>query len=220
MFKTRLQQRLASVGPKILSANVPHTKQAFHFSIADNGALFLLPDPVTCFRSASYNQIQKFELASATASLVLLDWVTSGRKTLGEDWVFSRYYSENEIRIEGRCVIKDVMLLDDKEIIASPLKHRTLADRLAPYSCYATLILCGPLVQTVVNRLREEYDKISVMKTIRPQALLWSMSDVAKGVSIVRVAALETETVKRWLKDALIDLEDVISREVYARVFV
>lgn len=179
---------------------------------------------MTCFRSASYNQIQKFELSSAQGSLVLLDWVTSGRKSLGEDWVFSRYYSENEVWINGKCVVKDVMLLNEKEINCSPLKPRTLADRMSPYSCYATLILCGPLVQSVIKRLRERYDQIQVMTMKKPDELLWSMSDVdnVEGslVTVVRVAALESETVKQWLADALVGLEDVLSRDVYQKAFV
>ena len=70
---------------------------------------------MTCFRDASYNQIQTFDL-TGTATVVVLDWITSGRKTRGEDWAFSRYYSANEITVNGKEVAKDILLLDDASL--------------------------------------------------------------------------------------------------------
>ncbi|KAF9015503.1 UreD urease accessory protein-domain-containing protein [Cyathus striatus] len=101
VFKTRTGQRLSSTQPLNTHNNkftIPAslTIQNMHYVVARESALFLLPDPVTCFKDASYNQIQRFDLAE-DASLVLLDWITSGRKTLGEEWAFSRYYSVNEV---------------------------------------------------------------------------------------------------------------------------
>lgn len=192
-----------------------------NFTVTSESALFLLPDPVTCFRSASYNQIQRFHLSKG-ASLVVLDWVTSGRKSLGESWAFSRYYSLNEVVVEGKTIAKDIMLLDDKEMDTLPLPGRGLADRLAPYSCYATLILYGPLVQRVIHDLVEQYQRISVMKSTAPPELLWSLSSIMDGApaAVVRVAGKETELVKKWLGDALIRLEEVVGVDVYRRAFI
>lgn len=189
------------------------------FVISSNGALFLLPDPVTCFRSASYTQIQNFRIAS-DASLVVLDWVTSGRKSLGEDWVFSRYYSVNELMIEGKRVAKDVMLLEDE---TNPDTSRRLAERLSPFSCYATLILRGPLIEGTIAHLAARYEDISVMQRRAPEDMLWSLSPIGsdkKDGMIVRVAGIETELVKGWLKDALSPLEEIIGVDIYRRAFV
>lgn len=190
------------------------------FSVAQRSALFLLPDPVTCFRLASYNQIQTFHL-SKDASLVVLDWVTSGRKSLGEDWAFSRYYSVNEVWLDDKRIAKDVMLLDDEELPVKQLPRRTLMDRLSPYSCYATVILCGPLVQSTIMDLREQYEAISVFKTASPARLIWSLSPISAEGSqcMVRVAGEETETVKKWLGESLKNLQDVIGVDVYRRAF-
>ncbi|KAE9408224.1 UreD-domain-containing protein [Gymnopus androsaceus JB14] len=214
VFKTRAQQRLASVQRSLdrTSLNVqssPTTLQKMDFVISSNGALFLLPDPVTCFRSASYTQIQNFRTAS-DASLVVLDWVTSGRKSLGEDWVFSRYYSVNELMIEEKRVAKDVMLLEDE---TNPDTSRRLAERLSPFSCYATLILRGPLIEGTIAHL--------VSST--PEDIIWSLSPIGsdkKDGMIVRVAGIETELVKGWLKDALSTLEEIIGVDIYRRAFV
>ena len=79
---------------------------------ASTGAkLYLFPDPVKCFKHASYNQLQTFHLENG-AWPVVLDSSTSGRKSLGEEWEFWRYYSVNDVWANGRRVAKDVMLLE------------------------------------------------------------------------------------------------------------
>lgn len=225
IFKTRPGQRLASVqedrslapfldAPKI-------TSQDMNFVVTATSALFLLPEPVTCFRCASYNQKQTFHL-SQDASLVILDWITSGRKSLGEEWVFSRYYSVNEVWVEGKKIAKDVMLLDDDEIDVKQLPRRILSDRLAPYSCYATVILYGPLIQPAIRDLATQYESISVFKTAVPAELIWSLSPISSGATngaVVRVAGKETESVKHWLGNALKRLELVVGIDVYRKAF-
>ena len=54
-----------------------------------------LPDPVICFASSTYRQTQRFDLAES-ASLVLLDWMSSGRRESGE------HRREPRIRRDGR----------------------------------------------------------------------------------------------------------------------
>ena len=235
MFKTRSGGRAAvhsapSTGP----TNDPTTIQRLDVSIDTGGALFLLPDPVTCFRDAAYHQAQTFHLASG-ASAVLLDWYTSGRRARGEEWVFSKYYSVNEVFVGGVRTARDVVLLDGApnrgdgggdgdvnrrgEVI---LPRRTLADRMRPYACYATLLLYGPLVQGVVRELEERMQKIGVFRVREPPDVLWSMSGVHgdAGGRVVRVAGKETEDVKKWLCGTLRGLADVIGDEVYSKAFV
>jgi urease accessory protein len=187
--------------------------------VSEHGALFLLPDPVTCFRSASYTQIQTFHL-SDHASLVVLDWVTSGRKSLGEKWVFSRYYSANEIWVGGKRAAKDATLLEDTELDVGPLPQRTLSDKLSPYSCYATVILYGPLVLKAICEITARYEAIVVFKTHSPATLIWSLSLIAEGKGcVVRIAGEETEVVRVWLGDMLQRLQDLIGVDVFRRAF-
>lgn len=218
VFKTRPGQRAATSHETTLSS----ARQRLTVHIADKGALFLLPDPVTCFKSASYHQLQTFHL-SGQASAVLLDWFTSGRRSRGEEWQFARYLSVNEVFVDGVRIARDATLLegDAEEKDVPPLPKRSLADRLAPYACYATLILYGPLVEGPVKELDERYHGISVFRQREPPGLIWSLSPV-KGEEgrIVRIAGKETEDVKVWLKEALRPLEGVIGVDVYRRAFV
>lgn len=150
---------------------------------------------------------------------MILDWVTSGRISLGEEWVFSRYYSVNEILHNRKRIAKDAMLLDNEELGGLP--NRPLRERLQPYSCYAMLILFGPSLQSIIAELSTRYDKISVFKASTPARLIWSLStiDSANQGVVVRVAGIETEMVKGWLREALRGLEPIVGIDVYRRAF-
>jgi urease accessory protein len=200
-------------------------------TIAPDSSLFLLPDPVTCFRSASYTQVQTFHLARS-ASIVLLDWVTSGRRSMGEDWDFLRYYSINEVFVEGRRVARDVLLLDNppdtqtasESCSSNPTSRsslRTLKDRLAPYSCYAMLLLYGPQTHGVVTDLQAKYRNISIFKRAAPKRFLWSLTlmDDGKG-TVIRAAGVDTDDVKDWFREALRGLEAVVGIDEYRKVFI
>jgi urease accessory protein len=211
--------------------------QCLDVSIAAGGALFLLPDPVTCFRDAAYHQAQTFRLARG-ASAALLDWYTSGRRARGEEWAFAKYYSANEVFVGGVRTARDVVLLNGTlaggggdggggggggvDLRGRSLPRHTLADRMGPYACYATLLLYGPLVQGVVRELEERVREISVFRVREPPDVLWSMSGVhgeAEG-RVVRVAGKETEDVKKWLCASLRGLVDIVGTEVYSKAFV
>ncbi|KAH9968841.1 UreD-domain-containing protein [Russula dissimulans] len=221
VFKARLGVRAAPT-----TTTMTTTTQCLDVSIAAGGALFLLPDPVTCFRDAAYRQVQTFRLEHG-ASAVLLDWYTSGRRARGEEWAFAKYYSSNEVFVGDVRTARDVVLLDGGSAAASSghaplLPRRTLADRMGPYACYATVLLYGPLVQGLVGELEGQMQKMSVFRVKEPLDVLWSLSGVhgePRG-RIVRVAGKETESVKTWLVNALRPLVDVIGEEVYSKAFV
>ena len=237
VFKARSGIRAAVRTPNPITSTTTTTttttKQRLDVSIAAGGALFLLPDPVTCFRDAVYHQVQTFRLAPG-ASAALLDWYTSGRRARGEEWAFTRYYSVSEVFVDGVRTARDVVLLESEDPGGAPseesessralllLPRRSLADRMGPYACYATLLLYGPLVQGVVRSLEERMQKTVVFRVKEPLDVLWSLSAV-HGESdgrVVRVAGKETEEVKRWLCDALRGLVDVIGAEAYSKIFV
>jgi len=112
------------------------------------------------------------------------------------------------------------MLLDNKEL-GGLLPKRSLRERLQPYSCYATLILFGPSLQSIIADISTRYDKISVFKATTPAPLIWSLSviDSANQGVVVRVAGVETETVKGWLRESLHGLESIVGIDLYRRTF-
>jgi len=92
----------------------PVTCQRMTVRVSADATLYLFPDPGTCFKHASYNQLQTFHLEDG-ASLIVFGSFTSGRKSLGEEWKFWRYYSVNDLWANGRRVAKDVMLLEQEK---------------------------------------------------------------------------------------------------------
>jgi urease accessory protein len=83
------------------------------------------------------------------------------------------------------------------------------------------LILFGPSLQSIIAELSTRYDKISVFKASTPARLIWSLStiDSANQGVVVRVAGIETEMVKGWLREALRGLEPIVGIDVYRRAF-
>lgn len=194
-------------------------------NIHAGSSLFLLPDPVTCFRSARYHQTQTFRVAG-DASVVLLDWLTSGRKALGEEWAFERFYSVNEVWIEDKRIARDALLLEETPAAKSSdgkgleLPPRSVADRMAPYGCYATVLMYGTLAQPTIQYLLESYSDITIFKHSSRPTLVWSVSPLCGGKGcVLRVAALETEEVRTWLRSALCRLEDVVGPDAYSKAF-
>ncbi|KAF7793946.1 hypothetical protein EIP86_005069 [Pleurotus ostreatoroseus] len=226
VFKTRprgRQARPSVSGSPHASIDPSITSQTLDVRVEPDSALFLLPDPVSCFRAASYTQRQTVHLADPSASTVLLDWVTAGRAALGEAWSFARYYSLNELFVGGRRVARDALLLEEYDPPSHAmdgLRERTLADRLAPYACYATAILYGPHTDATRRALQGEFEKDVVFRRSRPPELVWSFTalDGGKG-GILRVAAVETESVRDWLKIRLKGLAEVVGQDVYKNAF-
>lgn len=68
--------------------------------VGSNAFLAVIPDPVTCFSTAKYSQRQVFKVVS-DSSLLLVDWITSGRHERGEKWDFDLYKSTNHIFHNG-----------------------------------------------------------------------------------------------------------------------
>ncbi|KAH0838208.1 UreD urease accessory protein-domain-containing protein [Lanmaoa asiatica] len=226
VFKTRPGDRPSTRLRQPAHAAQNVTTYVTEATVAPGSALFLLPDPVTCFRAASYSQTQRITLSSG-ASLVLLDWVTSGRKSLGEEWVFSRYHSLNEVFLDGHCIARDIMLLEDPPQVKTPeitqcqWLSRTLGERLKPYSCYATLIFSGPLVQDVVAHLDKLSQSTTIFKVTSPARMIWALSPISEGKGyILRAAGVETEDVKDWLRESLRGFENIVGVDTYLKLFV
>ncbi|KAM0793572.1 hypothetical protein ACM66B_001008 [Microbotryomycetes sp. NB124-2] len=171
----------------------------------------------------------------------------------GENWSFKRYRSHNEVRSSlnvERPLAKDVLLLiddddddddDDTNLkVDLPRSRTTYSTRVNPYSCYASLIMFGPVFTKIVSSLSSEFDKVTQYKQNLPFSLLWSFSPlqhsferghntvdddddgktkdvvVVRG-GIVRCCGATTEQVKDWIVDMLTrgGIDDVIGKDLW-----
>jgi urease accessory protein len=187
----------------------PATRQMLRARVAEGATLFLLPAPVTCFSGSSYSQTQRIQLASSTSTLVLLDWFTSGRKSLGEHWAFNRYRSSNTAwrsdRPRGTPIVRDVVLLADDYV---PAVH--------PFSCFANVLLLGPKAAKTLESIRTRWAGVTQYRTKGRETFMWSFSELDGGRGgVLRCAGEETEAVRDWLKEALNPLETVVGRDAW-----
>jgi urease accessory protein UreH len=121
---------------KVFKAEIDRdfVRQAFAFDVAGGALLAVLPDPITCFQKAKYRQRQEFRLQGNDANIVLVDWLTSGRKrnflatgSLKDDrrethehWDFDEYDSTADVFVGDELVLSDrVRLIGTVHIVSS-----------------------------------------------------------------------------------------------------
>ncbi|KAJ5488728.1 hypothetical protein N7539_003618 [Penicillium diatomitis] len=101
------------------------SKQSLDVRIGRQAALCYLPDPSVPFKNSRYAQVQTFTVdASARggerSSLCVLDWVTQGRTSRGENWDFRFWRGRNEVWAcdkktgRKRLLLRDSVILDDE----------------------------------------------------------------------------------------------------------
>ncbi|KDO29480.1 hypothetical protein SPRG_06019 [Saprolegnia parasitica CBS 223.65] len=194
------------------------TKQDLHVSVRANATFLLLPDPVTCYANAKYCQRQTFNV-DPTATLVVLDWLTSGRLARGEHWAFDTYESCNEIYIThangpSTPLVVDRLRLRQDETI--PLRTR-----MGGMHVMGTLVLCGPRVMALVAQLLTDGARKQLAPHQAPvpsgRLAQSSLSDVRSAVSplgpngaILRFGAHSTDAAYAYIKDILAPLRDVV----------
>lgn len=246
IFKDRVHQRLwlASLNggeqplmkfsavtdtTKETNNRVAPSVQIINSAVSSNAILLVIPDPVTCFRDASFQSRQEFRLEDDSSQLVLLDWFTSGRLTRGENWSFRHYSSRIDIRVKSKLVIKDAMVLDDEDWLGSEGEETAYASRLKPYTCFATLIMIAASnnssLMDSVNGIRRKSEEMRLMpltlKSEEDRQVLWSVSPILKRRGcLVRVAGMTTEQVRNFVKYTCLGsgLENIIGEGMFKKV--
>ena len=165
--------------------------QSLDADIGEGAVLAVVPDPVTCFAGSRYEQRQRFRLA-AGASLLLVDWLTSGRAARGERWAFGRYRTETRIDVEGTCVARDATLLEADAAT-------TVAERMGRFDCVASVFLLGPSFTAAAAALLERLAKSPVGR----RAPLVASASPMHGGALLRVAGGAAEAVGRFISRCL-----------------
>jgi urease accessory protein len=175
-------------------------------TVGEDAILLYLPDPIVCFAGSNYRQHQRFDLAD-NASLVMVDWLTSGRRARGERWAFDRYESHCDIWAEGRCAFRDAVVLDPN--------HGGLATtlRMGRCDCFATIVLLGQTLRTYSDQLIEF---VHAQPIDRDAPLIFSASPIVGGV-VCRVAGATTETVAQWIRQRLAFVPSLLGQDPWLR---
>ena len=159
--------------------------------VCDNGLLILTPDPVVCFAQSRYHQMQRFDLAVG-AGLVLLDWVSSGRRESGERWAFDEYVSRTTVRVGGRLIVHDALALRALD--------GDLAERLGDYDVLAMALVIGASLKLEAEHIVAKVGDQPVRQ--RSERLL-AAAPLEGGGCVLRVAGRSVEDVSYALRGFL-----------------
>ena len=155
----------------------------------------IVPDPVTCFAGARYEQCQRFELERG-ASLLLMDWLTAGRAACGERWAMRRYQADTRVSVAGRCVAHDALRLDPDD---GPIDAPHRAGR---FDCFATVLLVGPAFEAAGADVAR---RVNAVPLRRRAGLLVSAGPLPSGFpgAVLRIAGGGAEAVGRFASELL-----------------
>tara|TARA_B100001123_G_scaffold433005_1_gene556920 strand:- start:6622 stop:7488 length:867 start_codon:yes stop_codon:yes gene_type:complete len=170
----------------------PHgTEVELQANVEDGGVLVSMPDAVVCFAGARYRQTQRVSLASG-AGLILVDWMTSGRRESGERWAFNEYLSHTSIHLDGQLKVYDSLALR-----ASDGK---LATRLKPYDVLAVVVVIGQLFQEHSEQILAQVQNEAVK---RHADRVVTVAPINKIGCVLRIAGQSVEQVDHALRDFL-----------------
>ena len=175
-------------------------------SLGQDALLVAAPDPVQAFAGSIYVQHQEFHL-KVNSSLVLVDWLCSGRAARGERWSFTDYRSRNEVFVDGVRVLLDSLLLDQEQ---GPLDA---SFRMGRFNCLALIFLNGPLVKRAAA---DWFDEIHSTPVSRRATMICSAS-VHRSGTLIRLAGESVEAVAHAIHDRLKFLSNLLHDDPWAR---
>jgi urease accessory protein len=183
----------------------PTSRQQLHVRAEAGAIVMSAPDPVVCFAGSKFEQTQRFDL-DPDASVIAIDWLTSGRRARGERWAFHRYQSHTEAVLGGRCIFRDTICLDpsDGPIVSSM--------RMGPIDCFATVLVIGEALRQQVERLL----RFVSAQSASGSPVLFAASPIHTGL-VIRVAARDTEAVARWIRERLDFVPEFLGNDPWSR---
>jgi urease accessory protein len=158
-------------------------------SLGDGTLLAVVPDPIVCFAGAHFSQEQRYDL-NASASLVLVDWMTSGRHAVGERWAFHHYANRIDIRRAGRRILYESVLLSRTD--------GSVAERLDRFDVCLTAIVTGPLVSNAAAGLIQQTAGLPVEKRSNLIVAAWPLAD---GGTLLRMFGVSVEQIGAALRE-------------------
>jgi urease accessory protein len=156
--------------------------------VASGGFLAMVPDPVVCFRASRFRQLQRVDLVG-DASLVFVDWVTSGRRAAGERWAFHEYTTCLQVRVDGRLLVHDAVTLQAADIDVS--------ERMGRFEVLALVVMAGPRVRQAATALAAQ---VGAAPLGRRADRITSAAVVGDGC-VLRVVGVSVEDVARTVRE-------------------
>jgi urease accessory protein len=179
--------------------------QSLNATVEADGFLAVVPDPIVCFAEADFAQSQRYDL-HARASLVTVDWMTSGRHASGERWAFSRYESRLDIRRGRERIFLDALVLERN--------IDTVVERMGRFNVMLTAVFTGPLVASAAADI---VTRVSQSGVDRQSDLVVSASRLRDGGTLMRMAGTSVEQVGAALRAQLAFLAPLTGGDLWSR---
>jgi urease accessory protein len=189
-------------------------RQRLHARLAAGAVLAVLPEPLSPFAGARLDQRQRFDL-EAGSSLVALDAVVAGRTARGERWAFERHRTSSEVRIDGRLVVADALVLEPRRADAGARAApggTALAERLGGFDAFATALALGPAFSAGARALLA---RLAQRPVEAGAAVLAAASPLADGL-LLRCGARSPEALAAFLREALAFTADVLGGDPFS----
>ena len=220
-----------SLDPNLVSA------QTLTATVEDGAALLMLPDPLQPFRDSVYEQRQVFHV-HRHANLLLLDWISEGRRAMGEIWDLTSLKSMNEVwrfdeatplgASNPRLMIRDNVLLHASRCPAVP--DGSVRQHVGGMGIFGTLIVGGPVFENLCHVFLGEFAALPRIGEINwamdndskksadddgGAGIIWSAA-AARGYTIVKFGAQDVDRARRWLR-GMLEREGTVAREFGSR---
>lgn len=185
------------------------TSTRFDAVVGNGGLLVVAPDPVVCFAGSTYRQAQHVDLAG-TGALVLVDWLSSGRRAAGERWAFDLYSSRTTVRVDGRLIFYDGLTLDRKD--------GDVTARMGRFDVLATVLIVGASLMAAAHLVMTQVNAIPVVRrpSVLASASRLASDDSAQGV-VVRIAGTSVEQVSRIVREHLAFVPGALGDDPWSR---
>ena len=204
------------------------SRQTLSVVVEDGASVLVIPDPIQPFRNSVYDQYQAFYLHE-NASLLMLDWVSEGRRTMGETWNFTSFKSKNEVwkvhAPRGSSSIKSspqLIIRDNVRLNGAERQYTgTLCSRMDSMGVFGTLIIGGRLFHALGQFFLNEFNTqprvgeknwskdIEIVKD--ESNVLWSAT-LTRGMVVVKFGAKDVDEARRWLR-LMMEREGTIAAE-------
>lgn len=181
------------------------SRQSLHATVDADAFLAVVPDPVVCFAGADFTQTQRYDL-HPDASLVMVDWITSGRHASGERWAFSRYENRFDLRRGSQRIFFDGLVLEPN--------LDAVVERMGRFDVLLTAVVTGPLVAGAAMELVTRLSEASID---RHADLVVSASRLRDGGTLLRMAGTSVEQMGRALRAHLAFLSPLVGDDLWSR---
>ncbi|HEX8341402.1 MAG TPA: urease accessory protein UreD [Tepidisphaeraceae bacterium] len=191
---------------KIYRTDAAPSRQSIDATVGEATMLVVLPDVTCAYAGARFEQQQRYAL-SASADLVWLDWLSSGRHACGERWAMREIASRTEITVAGQVRLRETLsLCADAGALDSPL-------RVGQFDCYATLAMLGPSLGPMADAARAIVRGVDLAP---PLSLLATDSSLAGG-AIFRILGPDAQAVQALLRRLLAPLQELLGEDPWGR---